>query len=135
MAQNSMSRYTVYFVEYMSLGEKSHHSLYVETNDLQKTGHLYHVIGNLLQRMDLEIKRDVKSPDGSPSLERITPIACLRDKDLGLFEDVCHSTPPPKPQLRVNGKRIYPQEPLRTCQEWVTDVVEALFAASWCYIT
>lgn len=131
MAQASINRYEVYFVEYDSLIGKDHHSLYVETDDLQKTGCLYHVTGSLLRGMKMEIKKDVESPSTSLTFKKMTRIACIRDQDLTLFEDVCRSTAPPKPQLSLSGKRIHPQEPLRTCQEWVTDVIETLSTAPW----
>jgi hypothetical protein len=43
------------------------------------------------------------------------------------FWEICRSIPPPKKQF--NGpKRLYPKEPLRRCQEWIDEAVEALIS-------
>lgn len=120
-----MNRHKVYFVEFMALHGKDHHAIYVVTDDVQKTGNLYHVIGSTLMGMEVEIKA-FPYPEEKPTFKKKTLIGCVRKQDLSRVKETCLLIPPPRPQHHLNGKRIYPHEPLRTCQEWIQEVIEVL---------
>lgn len=125
IAQGSTDRYKVHFVEYISLHGKDHHALYVETDCNDKMGYQYHVTGNLLMGMKLRIQ-DCPNPETAPSFKAMTMIGYVGRQSLTQLEETCLSVPPPKPQIYLNSRRIYPHEPLRTCQEWIADVIEKL---------
>lgn len=125
MEPECTDRYVVYFVVYISYHGKNHHALYVETDAPKETGYLYHVQGSLLGGMKFNTK-PCPSPRHSPSFESMTAIGSLKQHELAQFEEACLSIPPPKPQLTLGGRQIHPHEPLRTCQEWVAEAVEAV---------
>jgi len=43
-------------------------------------------------------------------------------------EEICDSIAPPKKQFERN-RRLYPNEPLRRCQEWTVEAIQALTQA------
>src|SRR5437763_1073253 len=62
--------YRVYHV--LSLGEPSHESIFIETHEQgQSTGHIYHVIGSILNGMTYEDKA-TGNPKDSVSFEKMT---------------------------------------------------------------
>lgn len=73
------------------------------------------------------------------TLEEI-PGFCGKEKlgvvaEYGRVLEVCESVPVPKKQFQ-GARRLYPREPLRRCQEWVAEAVDALkgeggFCSEW----
>ena len=57
-----------------------------------------------------------------------TLLAKVKVANLSLIKEMCLSIAPPKNKLQ-GAHRLFPQEPLwplRSCQEWAVEVVEAL---------
>ncbi|KAJ5194733.1 uncharacterized protein N7498_008171 [Penicillium cinerascens] len=120
--------YNVYTVESLGNGERNHKAIYIETNPTaaQKSfkGALYHVTGTILNGMTYE-SRDTIDPEQLPEHIPGTKkqIATIAAPDLARFEDECCLTvPPPRAQITLSGKRLFPQIPLYRCREWLADV-------------
>ncbi|EQL36716.1 hypothetical protein BDFG_01686 [Blastomyces dermatitidis ATCC 26199] len=97
----SMS-YAVYRVANLG-APRNHHTIFVETSeDGPETGCLFHVKGDIQNGMSFEDKT-IRKPDALISLNML----------------------PPKKQFH-GPKILYPDEPLRWCQEWTAKVIEAL---------
>lgn len=58
--------------------------------------------------------------------ERMTQVGTVKTVDVTRFDHVCESITPPEAQLKLNNKKLDPSKPLRTCREWVDEVVESL---------
>jgi hypothetical protein len=116
--------YRVYHV--LDVGVRSHQSIFIETHELgNSSGHLYHVIGNILQGMKYEDK-GVQNPTHSASFEKMSFIGVIVSSDIPRFEAVCQSIEVPGRQLDLRSRRLDPSKPLRRCGEWTADAISAL---------
>jgi hypothetical protein len=116
--------YRVYHV--LDLGVPSHQSIFIETHELGKSsGHLYHVIGNVLEGMKYEDK-PVGNPEDSASFEKMSPIGIMLSSDIPRFEAICRSVEVPGKQLDLRSSRLDPSKPLRRCGEWAADAISDL---------
>ena len=110
----------------LDLGVRSHESIFIETHELGKSsGHLYHVIGSILQGMKYEDK-EMQNPTHSASFEKMSFIGVMVSSDIPRFEAVCRSIEVPGRQLDLSSKRLDPSKPLRRCGEWAADAISAL---------
>lgn len=120
--------YKVYTVESLGNGERNHIAIYIETDPSAAQdsikGHLYHVTSTILNGMKYD---PLETVDPERLLEHIPgskkQIATIAREDLARFEsECCLAVPPPKPQVTLSGKRLYPGEPLYRCRDWLGDV-------------
>lgn len=102
---------------------RDHHAIFVET-DTDTSGRLFHVTGTIARGMLYE-EKDLKFPDLSYSYENMTLLGAVVKADLDQFRQVCQSIPPPKKQFE-GPRRLNPKEPLRHCQQWVAEAIDAL---------
>lgn len=119
--------YNVYLVDYIGM-PRNHHGIFVETHESgDKTGYLYQVSGSIQTGMVHEHKR-ARQPETSSSfggLKNLLGIVTLDNYQY--MRSTCDNIPPPEKQF--NGpKRIYPNIPLRRCQEWTNEAIEALIS-------
>lgn len=93
--------FSVYTVDY--LGSPNHIAIFVE-NDSNGGGTLYHVGGNILQRMTFEKKNN--TPDQSATNVKGSKrlIGHVRLDQMGQFEIGCRSIPVPGAQMTLSGK-------------------------------
>jgi hypothetical protein len=106
--------------------QRSHQSIFIETHELGKsTGHLYHVVGSILEGMKYEDK-ETKDPRHSASFEKMSFIGVILSSDIPRFEAVCRSVEVPGRQLDLCSRRLDPSKPLRRCGEWTADAISAL---------
>ncbi|KJZ70456.1 hypothetical protein HIM_10158 [Hirsutella minnesotensis 3608] len=116
--------YYVYRVAYLG-APRNHHAIFIETN-ADGSGALVHVTGDIQNGMRFEHKA-ARRPEESASFVEKTLLGWVSTDNYGYIGNICKSIPPPKKQF--NGpKRLYPKEPLRRCQEWTNEVVQALFS-------
>lgn len=117
--------YNVYLVSYAGM-PRNHQLIFVETaGDL--SGHVYQVTGSIQNGMTFE-KKPGKKPEDSATFEGKTLIGKVTQANLPRLEQICQGIPPPKKQF--NGpQRLNPQEPLRRCQEWTSEAIQALVTA------
>lgn len=117
--------YNVYRVSYAGM-PRDHHAIFVETEG-NLSGHVYQVTGNIQNGMTYEDKPGRK-PEDSATFQSKTRIGKVTQANLPRLKQICQGIPPPKKQF--NGPhRLYPQEPLRRCQEWTAEAIQALTAA------
>ncbi|KAI7086111.1 hypothetical protein KC356_g5279 [Hortaea werneckii] len=102
---------------------RDHHAIFVETN-IDTSGRIFHVTGTIAQGMVYE-EKEIKFPDVSYSQEDMTPLGVVEKADLDRFRQICQSIPPPKKQFE-GPKRLDPKEPLRHCQQWTAEAIDAL---------
>ncbi|EGE00898.1 hypothetical protein TESG_08193 [Trichophyton tonsurans CBS 112818] len=116
--------YPVYRVAYGGL-PRDHHSIFVETGENgPKTGHLFHVTGDIQNGMVFD-EKPAKEPESSATFVGKEKIGTVTHANYPRIKDICASITPPKKQFQ-GPKRLYPKEPLRRCQEWTRETVDAL---------
>lgn len=112
----------VYRVAYLGAAQ-DHHAIFVEMED-DGSGIIFQVRGNIQHGMKYESKSGRK-PDESASFVSKSSIGTISAEDISRVDSVCQRIPPPCKQF--NGpKRINPNVPLRRCQEWTQEVIQAL---------
>lgn len=117
-----MSRYLV-----SSAGlPRDHHAIFIEMND-DLSGHVFQVTGNIQNGMTYEDKPS-KKPEDSATYQGKELIGKIAAADFARIKPTCQSIPAPKKQFE-GPRRLYPNEPLRRCQEWTQEAVNALVDA------
>jgi hypothetical protein len=120
------ARYQAYRVEYA--GRPNHEALFVETHEeSDKTGHVYHVTGNILRGMTYEHKWGRK-PEASGSFVAKHSIGTISAADYFAVEEICRSIAVPGAQLTLGGNKTNPNQPIRRCGEWTSDAIHQLRA-------
>ncbi|KAL8296019.1 hypothetical protein RB600_001486 [Gaeumannomyces tritici] len=122
-AKYTTMSYNVFLVEYLG-APRNHHALFVETDPESGAGLLLHVTGNIQDGMTFE-ERETKKPEESNTFSGKKSLGWVAIADLDRMRDICASNPPPKKQFD-RAKRLYPNEPLRRCQEWTAETVASL---------
>jgi hypothetical protein len=114
--------YNVYKISYIGV-PRDHHVIFVETN-ADGTGHIFQVTGDIQTGMTHGHKVG-KKPEDSASYVGKEYIGTISTTSYARIESIVNSIEPPKKQF--NGpNRINPQEPLRRCQEWTAEAIQAL---------
>jgi hypothetical protein len=120
------ARYRVFRCEY--LGNPNHEAVFVETHENgADSGHLYHVVGNILTGMRYEEKPALR-PESSASFDRKEYLGTIAVAYLGSINQICRTISVPGSQVDLKGRRLYPGQPLRRCGEWTADAVNELRA-------
>lgn len=103
---------------------RNHHALFVETDPVSGGGILLNVTGNIQNGMQFE-ERSTNKPEESVGFVDQSPLGWVAAGDFDRMRSICERNHPPKKQF--NGpKRLYPKEPLRRCQEWTNETIDAL---------
>jgi hypothetical protein len=105
---------------------RDHHAIFVETYE-DLSGHLYQVTGNIQTGMSYEEKSRTK-PEDSITFQSKTRIGTVTAANYPRIKEICQGICPPKKQFE-GPRRLYPQEPLRRCQEWTAEAIQALIDA------
>jgi len=114
--------YNVYLVASSGM-PRDHHTIFVEINDDQ-SGYMFQVTGNIQTGMTHSHK-DSEGPELSYTFVSKELIGTVSHDNYWRMEGICDDIPAPKKQF--NGpQRIYPREPLRRCQEWTEEAIQAL---------
>ena len=114
--------YQVFCIE--SIGApRNHRAIFVELDATAGSGNIFQVTGNIQEGMMYEVKQNLKPEESHEFLTKIF-LGWVDRKDYSRINDICCSIPPPKKQFEKN-KRLYPGEPLRRCQEWTREVIQA----------
>jgi hypothetical protein len=114
--------YQVFLVSYLG-APRDHHAIFVETNS-DKSGQIFQATGNIQNGMTYESK-PAKRPEDSASFVKKELLGTVTTANYSRIDSVCKRIPPPAKQF--NGpKRINPNVPLRRCQEWTQETVQAL---------
>jgi hypothetical protein len=116
--------YNVYRVAYAGL-PRDHHAIFVEMNDDQ-SGHIFQVVGDIQNGMTHGHKPG-KRPEESATYQGKVLIGKVSVANYSRIKPICDAIPPPKKQFE-GPRRLYPGEPIRRCQEWTKEAVEALAA-------
>jgi hypothetical protein len=112
----------VYRVAFLG-APRDHHIIFVESKS-DGSGIIFQVRGDIQNGMTYESKNG-KKPEDSASFVSKTSIGTVSVGDISRIDSVCRRIPPPAKQF--NGpKRINPNVPLRRCQEWTQETVQAL---------
>lgn len=114
--------YKVYLASYLSVRE-DHHAIFIET-DIDGSGYLFHVVGNTQVGMSFG-HRPSPAPEKSPTFLSKKYIGSVTKAKYDRVEFTVGAIEPPKKQFD-GSKRINPEEPLRACQEWAADAIQAL---------
>ncbi|OAL74792.1 hypothetical protein A7D00_0386 [Trichophyton violaceum] len=116
--------YSVYRVASAGL-PRDHHAIFVETSENgEKTGHLFQVTGNIQNGMSFE-QRPEGQPEASSSFIDKQEIGAVTHANYYRIQEICEGIPPPRKQFE-GEKRLYPKEPIRRCQEWMAEAIQAL---------
>ncbi|EQL32569.1 hypothetical protein, variant [Blastomyces gilchristii SLH14081] len=66
-----------------------------------------------------------KKPEESASFQSKVFVEKVSAANLSHIKGICEAIPAPKKQFK-SPQRLYSQEPITCCQEWMTEVIEAL---------
>lgn len=114
--------YAVYLVSYLG-APRDHHAIFVETN-ADHSGFIFQVTGDIQRGMTFGHK-PAKRPEDSNSFVSKSYIGTVSETNYARIQSIVDAIPPPPKQF--NGpKRINPSEPLRRCQEWTSEAIQAL---------
>ncbi|PGH00010.1 hypothetical protein AJ80_09247 [Polytolypa hystricis UAMH7299] len=115
--------YHVYRVSSVGM-PRDHHAIFVELNPDQ-SGHIYQVTGNIQNGMVFEDKPGIP-PEKDPTFSGKSLIGTVLISDYERsFKNICFSVEPPKKQFD-GPRRLYPHQPIRRCQEWTVETIQAL---------
>lgn len=103
---------------------RDHHSIFVETQSIGGDGQIFHVTGNIQNGMTFE-QESRQRPEDSMDFIAKRFLGWVSSECLDVVGDVCQSIQAPKKQFD-KSRRLYPKEPLRRCQEWTAEVIDAL---------
>lgn len=117
--------YNVYRVSYAGL-PRDHHAIFVEMNNDQ-SGWLFQVTGDIQNGMKHNDK-PAKKPEESGTYQSKIAIGTVATADFARIKPTCESIPAPKKQFE-GPRRLHPKEPLRRCQEWTQEAIDALVKA------
>lgn len=117
--------YKVYRVSYAGL-PRDHYAIFVEMNNDQ-SGWLFQVTGDIQNGMKHNDK-PAKKPEESGTYQNKITIGTVATADFARIKPTCESIPAPKKQFE-GPRRLYPKEPLRRCQEWTQEAIDALVKA------
>ncbi len=119
--------YRVYLGRYLGNGKLDHHAIYVETDQAGQEGMLYDVTGTVLRGMEYRSRRGVDPRLSATGLSR-QHVGWITKENYLRMESVFQNIPPPTAQLALNGSRLDRSKPLRHCQHWATEAIDALKA-------
>ena len=115
--------YRVYRVA--SLGvPRNHHVIFVETGP-DGSGDIVNVVGDVQNGMTFEHQANQPRPETDATFVEKWFLGQASVGDFSGLVEVCEALPPPKKQFD-GPRRLFPGEPLRRCQEWTTDAIQAL---------
>ena len=113
--------YAVYLVIYAGM-PRDQNAIFVEENE-DESRRLYHVEGDIQNGMHYRVETAMK-PENSASFQNKTRIGTITAANESRIKEICGNIPPPKKQFQ-GGKRWYPAEPLRRCQEWTAGAIQS----------
>lgn len=114
--------HTVYLVVSISI-PRDHHAIFVETES-DGNGIIFQVTGNIQNGMTYETKPGER-PEESATFISKTTIGIVSAVNFPRIDTICRSVPSPPKQFD-GVKRIYPDVPLKRCQEWTQEAIQAL---------
>ena len=114
--------YKVYLVSYIG-APRDHQGVFVETNSDQ-SGYIFHVVGTIQKGMVFG-HREIQDPEKSVRFASKSYIGTISHSDYDRVQSVVDKILPPGKQFD-GPRRIDPTKPIRTCQEWTKDAVQAL---------
>ncbi|KAL2861623.1 hypothetical protein BJX68DRAFT_260435 [Aspergillus pseudodeflectus] len=117
--------YTVYRVASVGM-PRDHHAIFVEVNDDQ-SGHLFQVVGNIQNGMT-HGHRPAEKPEEWIDYQGKIYIGRVSTANYSRIQPICDAILPPKKQFE-GPRRLYPAEPIRRCQEWTQEAIDALVTA------
>jgi hypothetical protein len=88
------------------------------------SGHLFQVTGDIQNGMKHNDK-PAKKPEESGTYQSKEYIGKVAATDFDRIKPTCESIPAPKKQFE-GPRRLYPNEPLRRCQEWTQEAINTL---------
>jgi hypothetical protein len=114
--------YKVYLNDYIGF-PRNHQAIFVETNS-DGSGYIFQVAGSIQLGMNFDHKA-AKAPQNSVSFVSRKYIGIVTAENYGRIKDIVEQVDPPMKQF--NGRtHLYPGKPLRRCQEWTAEAIQAL---------
>lgn len=107
---------------------RDHHAIFIETDTNTGAGVIIQVTGNIQIGMTFESKPGNRPEDSNGFVEK-TLLGWVSANNHHHIEYLCRTIPPPKKQFD-GPKRLYPQEPLRRCQEWTKEATQRLISSN-----
>ncbi len=114
--------YNVYLASYIG-APRNHQAIFVETEP-DNSGRVFQVKGDIQNGMTYESK-PAKRPDDSATFVEKVFIGTVSEANFSRIHSICDGITPPAKQFDL-AKRLNPQVPLRRCQEWTNEAVQAL---------
>jgi hypothetical protein len=110
-------------------GGRNHIAIFVEKDQLDGSGVMYHVTGTILMGMKYETRESHSFRNSHTTIpDSEVLVGNVLEADLRRFEAICESVPPPGAQVDLRSRPLNPSVPIRRCTEWVNVVVERVKA-------
>ena len=119
------SSYRVYLGRYLTWKKSHHHAIYVETEAAKGEGMIYHVVGNLLTGMELGFGAALDPLRSTTGVSK-QHLGWITKENYHLMKAVCSMIPPPTAQMALDGTKLDLSQPIRHCQHWVAEAIDAL---------
>ena len=114
--------HAIYLVE--SIGApRNHQAIFIETES-EGDGYIFQVTGDIRNGMSFGHK-SAKVPERSATFVSRSQIGTILIADFNRIQPIVETIDPPAKQFNKT-KRINPREPLRRCQEWTAEAIQAL---------
>lgn len=117
--------YNIYKISELG-APRNHQAIFIETNEDDGGGDWMHVHGNIQNGMEFECRKS-RRPELSDTFVDKELIGSVVNADHPRVEQICRTIDVPKKQFE-GPKRLYPNEPLRRCQEWTREAIDRLEA-------
>ena len=117
--------YRVYLGRYLGNEKTDHHAIYVEIDQVAQTGMLHHVVDSILMGMEYQSRQGV-DPLLSPTGLSRQHVGWITEENYLFMEPVLQKITPPIAQLALNGSKLDPSRPIRHCQHWAAEGLDAL---------
>lgn len=110
-----------------SLGApRDHHAIFIETHE-DGSGHIFQVTGNIQAGMTLGHRPGMKPEDEVGYVDK-TYLGAVSTENYTRVEEIVDGVEVPTKQFD-GPKRLDPKTPLRRCNEWAAEAIEALRGA------
>lgn len=122
-AASTYKVYKIFEVTFNPDPRRQHHAIFIATNS-DGSGNVFQVTGNVQQGMRYETK-PWSLPEAYLSFSHKEALGAVSKEEYHRIGAVCERIPPPEKQYE-GRKKLQPDKPLRNCQDWTTDVIDAL---------
>lgn len=127
---SEITHYPVYLSAHLGGGERDHHLIFIQTDinddEVPAGGYYFHVVGTLQIGMAINFEKR-RHPFHSYTFKWLQHKGWMRHGDLEKAKEICNGVAPPAKQFD-GPRRLAKGTPLRRCQHWAAEALDAMRA-------